>query len=198
MSKFVPSDDDIIRALHPSDTGTGLLGDHPRSILEIAIRAAGQHDIQPPKLPVQESDTDLWGRIVSFYQLRRSLDRLAETGVLIVGTGREWLDRHPPTSDRSRPEFHARHVWRNVLGSNPRGRYWATAESVRRWEDEDAARAAMSNRANGTNITLEITAATNQTEDLPPLLDVLRNIGGTAAALGFTVRLLADGEEIEP
>ncbi|MCM6776276.1 hypothetical protein NDR87_18720 [Nocardia sp. CDC159] len=55
-----------------------------------------------------------------------------------------------------------------------------------------------SNRASGTAIILEITAAADRSEDLPPLLDVLRNIGGTAASFGFTVRLLADGEEIEP
>jgi hypothetical protein len=47
-------------------------------------------------------------------------------------------------------------------------------------------------------VALEITATDDQMEGgLTVLVSALRNIGSMAASAGFTVRLLADGEEIE-
>lgn len=48
------------------------------------------------------------------------------------------------------------------------------------------------------NLTLEITATADEVEGgLQTLMAALRDIGVMAANAGFTVRLLADGEEIE-
>lgn len=47
-------------------------------------------------------------------------------------------------------------------------------------------------------IALEIAGTDEQVEGgLEVLVSALRNIGGMAASAGFTVRLLADGDEIE-
>lgn len=50
----------------------------------------------------------------------------------------------------------------------------------------------------GHKVALEITATDDQVEGgLTALVDALRNIGSAAANAGFTVRLTADGEDIE-
>ena len=127
-NKLIASDADVLAAVayrwHKEDGSAG--NDYPKNLVQIAIRIAASYGIQVPKLPIQESDTDLWSRVVNFSRLRKSLAALTESGQLVTGTGDEW---------------HERFGFSTYYG--PRTQSWATVQDVERWTTtERSARAA--------------------------------------------------------
>jgi hypothetical protein len=118
--KYIATDEDILAELTP-------MHENPREMLWIAVGIANSRNLEPEWLPgpfgngVRESETEKWGRVIHLGRLRKSLDRLAENGVLVTGTGEDWATR-----ENGRGWYLER-----------RGRYWATGQMVDRWAAED-------------------------------------------------------------
>jgi hypothetical protein len=146
--------------LSPSDNDTYVLvatESRPQSVLAIAVSAATQAGIQYPVLPLAESDTKSWGRIVGITGLEKSLRRLTDRGVLVAHTGREWI---------------ALYGREHVGYLEPRTRYWASRTAADLW----AAR----------NLLATATEKLRKTATNPPSSPTLANGRNQGSTCGFS------------